>query len=173
MNHFPSIKAVAFDCFGTVFDINGIKHEDVVSYSRHVRSSNFTPYKFNNSWYNLKAHSDSADGIKSLQKRGLKCIAFSNGSVDLITSISQNNGIDWDHIVDLVANKIYKPHGDAYTIIKKCFGYETSETLMVTANPTFGDIEGSASVGMMSQVIRHGYPNTILELNEMFGDIDE
>jgi hypothetical protein len=41
------------------------------------------------------------------------------------------------------------------------------ETLMVTSNPTFGDIEGSAAIGMPSQVIRHGYPNTIIELAEM------
>jgi hypothetical protein len=41
------------------------------------------------------------------------------------------------------------------------------ETLMVTANPTFGDIEGAAAIGMPSQVIRHGYPNTVIELAEM------
>jgi hypothetical protein len=39
--------------------------------------------------------------------------------------------------------------------------------MMVTANPTFGDIEGSAAIGMQSQVIRHGYSNTIIELAEM------
>jgi hypothetical protein len=38
---------------------------------------------------------------------------------------------------------------------------------MVTANPTFGDIEGAKAIGMQSQVIRHSYPNTIIELAEM------
>lgn len=161
------IKVIAFDCFGTVFDMSGVPGGDIVNYVNHVRHADFTPYVFPESWWKLQAHPDSAEGIKKLQRAGFKCIALSNGSHNLIWRISATNGINWDHTVDLVAHRVYKPHVDAYRCIQTDLGIPPEETLMVTANPTFGDIEGSAAIGMKSQVIRHGYPNNILELAEM------
>ncbi len=158
------IKVIAFDCFGTVFDMSGVPSGDIVNYVNHVRHEDFTPYVFPDSWWRLKAHPDSAEGIKKLQLAGFKCVALSNGSSTLIGHISILNGINWDHIVDLIAHRVYKPHLGAYRTIQADLGTPPEETLMVTANPTFGDLEGSSAVGMQSHVIRHGYPNTILEL---------
>lgn len=161
------IRVIAFDCFGTVFNMDGVSRDEIAAYVAHVKRNDFSPFRFPQSWYDLKLHPDSADGISKLQKAGFRCIALSNGSRDLIKHVSVNGGIAWDHIIDLVSHRVYKPHVDAYRTVEKDLGVVPIETLMVTANPTFGDIEGAESIGMPSQVIRHGYPNTIVELAEL------
>lgn len=165
-----AIKCIAFDCFGTVFDMSGVSRDEIKAYVDHVRKADFTPFKFPQSWWELKAHPDSADGIKSLQAMGFFCVALSNGDSNLIDEISELNGFDFDYVIDLAGrHRVYKPHVDAYRTIEKDLGYKPEETLMVTANPTFGDIEGAAAVGMQSQVIRQpGTPATIIDLAKMF-----
>jgi FMN phosphatase YigB (HAD superfamily) len=69
--------------------------------------------------------------------------------------------------VDLAMCRVYKPHQAAYHCLCAWVGRPPEEILMVTANPTFGDLEGAAAIGMPSQVIRHGYPNDVIELAEM------
>lgn len=147
------IKCIAFDCFGTIFKMD-VPQEQIADYVAHVRKNEFSPYWFPDAWWKLKAHDDSAPGIKRLQENGFKCWALSNGSADLIRHISSSNGIEWDGIVDLVKHRVYKPHVDAYRTLQADSGFEPHECLMVTANPTFGDIEGSAAIGMPSMVIR-------------------
>lgn len=134
--------------------MRSIPKEEIILYSRHVHSNDFSPFIFPESWRNLKAHPDSAPGIKGLQSLGFKCIALSNGSKDLIEELSRKEGIGWDHIVDLVAHKVYKPHKGAYRTVEADLGIPPAETLMVSSNGTFGDIEGSTSVGMKAVVIR-------------------
>lgn len=159
------IKCIAFDCFGTVFDMTGVPREEIKAYVNHVRRNDFSPYQFPDSWYTLKAHRDAARGIFLLRWAGYRCVVLSNGSWESLSELSRCNGILWDHIVDLVEHRVYKPHVDAYRTIEKDLGIPPEETLMVTANPTFGDIEGAAAVGMRSQVIRQpGTPQTIIEL---------
>ena len=161
------IHCIAFDCFGTLFDMSPIPQEQIEDYVRHVRSDNFTSYAFPEAWRHLKPFPDVPDGILRLRMAGFTCIALSNGSVELIDRIS--SGFRFDYIADLAAEKVYKPHIDAYRVVQKYTGFKPAETLMVTANPTFGDIEGAAAIGMPSQVIRHGRPNTVIELAEMLG----
>ena len=147
-----------------------ISHEEIKAYVDHVRKEDFTPFKFPDSWFNLKAHPDSAEGIKRLQRMGYKCVTLSNGGWGMLDNISALNGIGWDHITDLIEHRVYKPHVDAYRTIQKDLGFTPAETLMVTANPTFGDIEGAAAIGMQSQIIRQpGMPQTIVELSERLG----
>lgn len=163
------IKCIAFDCFGTVFDMSTVKREEIATYVAHVNKADFTPFEFPSSWWQLKAHPDAAEGIERLQAMGIYCVTLSNGAYGLLNHVSRVNGIKWYSVINLAYYRVYKPHIDAYRTIQKDTGFEPHETLMVTANPTFGDIEGAAAVGMRSQVIRHGYPNTIIELAEMLG----
>jgi HAD superfamily hydrolase (TIGR01493 family) len=166
-----SPKCIAFDCFGTIFDMTNIQRSEISDYVEHVRRDDFSPYAFPVGWWNLKPHRDSADGIRLLQKSGIACVAMSNGSVELIGHISSACGIRWNEIIDLRKAGVYKPHRDAYRVIQTQAGYLPHETLMVTANPSFGDLEGAESIGMPSMVIRAaGYPirNTI-ELAEYLG----
>ena len=164
------IKCIAFDCFGTVFDMAGISRKEIGDYVRHVRKNDFTPYAFPKSWWKLKLHPDAKQGVEMLRDAGFHCVTLSNGGPDLIEAVSENGGLEWDRIIDLTAHRVYKPHDDAYRTVQKETGFKPSQTLMVTANPTFGDIDGAAAVGMQSQVIRQpGMPQTIIELAEKLG----
>jgi HAD superfamily hydrolase (TIGR01493 family) len=162
------LKCIAFDCFGTVFDMKNILPVEIRAYVKHVKADDFRVFTFPDSWWSLKAHDDAARGIKQLQQAGFVCIAMSNGSKDLISTISLRNGIDWGHIVDLVSRGVYKPHVDAYRAIEKDTGFKPQECLMVTANPGFGDPIGAAAIGMPSQVIRNPEcPRDIVDLAEL------
>lgn len=159
------IKCIAFDCFGTVFDMSGVSRDEIKAYVAHVRKDDFTPFKFPDSWWKLKAHADAAEGVRALQDAGFSCVTLSNGSANLLRYVSRQNGILWDFIIDLAAHQVYKPHADAYRTVEKQLGFKPEETLMVTANPTFGDVEGAAAIGMPSQVIRQAEgPANIIEL---------
>ena len=148
------LKVIAFDCFGTVFDMAGVSRDEIGDYVRHVRKNDFTPYQFPASWLELPLHPDAAEGVQLLQAAGYKCVTLSNGAADLLGHVSRRGGIFWDKIIDLVEHRVYKPHVDAYRTVEKEMKVKPAETLMVTANPTFGDIEGAAAIGMPSQVIR-------------------
>jgi 2-haloalkanoic acid dehalogenase type II len=165
------IKCIAFDCFGTVFDMAGVSRDEIKAYVDHVRKDDFAPFKFPASWLNLQLHPDAATGIAKLQRNGFSCVALSNGALYLLSHVSQCGGVIWDHIVDLAKHRVYKPHIDAYRTIEKDLGLKPENTLMVTANPTFGDIEGAAAIGMQSQVIRQpGKIRDIIELAELLGE---
>lgn len=167
MSDRTQIKCIVFDCFGTVFDMSGVSREEIKAYVEHVRKNDFTPFEFPQSWWELRAHPDSSEGIKLLQHAGYQCVSLSNGDAGLIWRASRRACIEWNYVTDLRAERVYKPNIEAYRTVEKLLGWKPAECLMVTANPTFGDIEGAAAIGMPSQVIRHGYPNTILELAEM------
>lgn len=161
-------KCIAFDCFGTVFNMEGVSREEIKAYVDHVRKADFTPFIFPDSWLNLSLHPDSAEGVNALQDMDILCVTLSNGAADLLDHVSGKGGILWDVVIDLAKHRAYKPNNlDAYRAVEKETGCKPEECLMVTANPDFGDIEGAAAIGMPSQVIRHGYPNTIIELAEM------
>lgn len=161
-----NIDCFAFDCFGTIFDMSEIPKQQIVDYVDHVRKLDFSKFDFPENWYKLKPFEDVVPGIKGLQSRGFTCVTLSNGSYDLLRTISENNGIYWDYIVDLCKHKVYKPHLSAYLTIKKDLNIDLDRTVMVTANPTFGDIEAAVYWGMRHIVIRNGYPNSILEILE-------
>jgi FMN phosphatase YigB (HAD superfamily) len=125
-------KCIIFDCFGTVFDMNQIPKAEISDYVSHVRQANFVPYAFPSGWYDIRPHLDSVDGISSLRTSGFMCVALSNGDKNLISHISTNNNIVWDHIVDLLEHKVYKPHVDAYRTVEKDLNVKPPECLMVT-----------------------------------------
>ncbi|HRF01685.1 MAG TPA: hypothetical protein PLI18_14270 [Pirellulaceae bacterium] len=162
-----SLRCLAFDCFGTVFDTASLTRDDVRAYVEHVRRDDFSPFAFSDAWRSLPAHPDAAAGIARLRAAGFVCVTLSNGSAELLAELSRRAGIEWDRIIDLAAHRAYKPRNlDAYRAVERETGFEPAGTLMVTANPTFGDVEGAASIGMPSQIVRHGRPHDLIELAE-------
>ena len=162
-------KCIAFDCFGTVFDASTLTREDLKAYVDHVKAKDFSPFEFGDPWWKLEAHEDSRLGIAMIQAAGVKCMALSNGSVELIQALSDRARIHFDWIADMVKHRVYKPDDiDAYRLVQKYSGFAPDECMMVTANPTFGDLEGAVAVGMKPQVIRNpGTPPTIIDLAKM------
>ncbi len=163
------IKALAFDVFGTVFDLSGVDKEEIRDYGRQLKQPIWQPVLLPKSWEFLPAHPDSRTGIEQLRRKFI-VVTCSNGPIHLLTKLSRNNRIDWDFITPIELRRVYKPNPSAYALVCESLNLFPEEVMFVTANPTFGDMEGSKSLGMQPQLIRNpGCPQTIIELAEYLG----
>lgn len=161
------IKVLAFDVFGTVFDLSGVDREEVKSYARHIRSPEWKPLTLPQSWETLPAHPDSAEGINLLREKFI-VVTCSNGNLGLLTKLSKHNKVQWDAIIPLELNKVYKPNPKAYMTVCEVLNVLPEEVMMVTANATFGDLEASKALGMTPMLIRdENTPKDIIELNRI------
>ncbi len=164
-----SLKVIAFDVFGTVFDLSSAAREEVKDYVRHVHLPEWKPLKLPKSWETMPAHHDSAEGIALLRKQFI-VVTCSNGPLGLLAKLSKHNNVQWDAIIPLELNKVYKPNPRAYRTVCEVLDVEPHEVLMVTANRTFGDLESSKRIGMQSVLIRsNGGPRTIIDLANLLG----
>jgi len=158
------MKVIAFDVFGTVFDLSGVPRAEIRAYARHIRQPEWSPLKLPASWERLPAHPDAAEGISRLREKFL-VVTCSNGPLGLLARLSKFNGISWDAIIPLELNKVYKPDHRAYLTVCSVLGAPPAEVAMVTANKEFGDLEAAMALGMRPVLIRHpGQPMTIVEL---------
>lgn len=147
------VKTVLFDCFGTVFDVRSLPKGYVREYAEHVRSKPDEPYTFADEWFGLPAHPGVSNAMQALQRCGLRCVAFSNGDPHLLQTLAIRSGFNWNHIIDIKGNHFpYKPHLDTYSLPSR-LGYKPANTIMVTANKTFGDIEGATDAGMRAVLV--------------------
>jgi len=160
-------KVIAFDVFGTVFDLNGVNRQDIINYINHIQRSEWSPLKLPESWENLKAHPDAVEGINRLREKFI-VVTCSNCPLGLLSKISKHNNISWDAIIPLELNKVFKTNPKAYMTICEVMSVEPKDVLMVTANEKFGDIEASRLLGMQSILIRGNEgPKNIIELAEL------
>lgn len=164
------LKVIAFDVFGTVFDLSSVDRDEIRDYAAHLRAFRETgewkPLVLPKSWETLPAHADSEPGIAELRDRYL-VVTMSNGPLGLLAKLSHHNGISWDAIIPLEMKQTYKPNPAAYLTICEVLGVEPHEVAMITANPTFGDVEASQSLGMTPIVIRgESKIQTIIDLAE-------
>ena len=164
-----TINTILFDVFGTVFDMSSIPQDEIRDYVRHVKSEEWSPLVLPESWRELKAHPDSAEGVARLAER-YGVVTFSNGPVELLYHISDTNGIAWNGFIPVAQARGYKPTTWIYPWACGCISRSPADVMMVTANATFGDLEGAAACGMVPQLVRHeGYPLTLIELAERLG----
>lgn len=167
-----------FDLFGTCFDMTGFPQDELRRYVDHMQDighgkAEWTPFDFAaEEWLNLKPHADVKDGLQTLRNEGSFVMGLSNASAELSMYLFGKHGLPFHGFVGLESHKTNKPRRDAYQVAKdmahgELFAYDM---VMVTANPTFGDIEGSLRVGMTPMVIRQpGWPQTIVEMAEWLG----
>jgi 2-haloalkanoic acid dehalogenase type II len=167
------LKVIAFDLFGTVFDMSNVPREEIRAYLDCCTAPKW-PLALPEAWKHLPTHDDAVEGIALLRTK-YTVVALSNGPLNTTVPLSKNVGITWDALIPLEAYHVYKPQSEAYLTIVGLLGVAPSDVLMVTANPTFahfpyGDIEGARGVGMQAQLIRRpGCPQTIIELAEQLG----
>lgn len=159
------MKVIAFDVFGTVFKLDDVPREDVRNYVKHIRQPVWSPLELPKSWETLPSHDDAARGIQLLREKFI-VVTCSNGPLGLLTKLSKHNNISWDAIIPLELNQVYKPNPKAYLTVSVVLDVSPSDILMVTANETFGDLEGAKSVGMNSILIRDDKIPTIVSLYE-------
>lgn len=148
------IKVIAFDVFGTVFDLSSVNRNELSNYVNHIRQKEWQPLKLPESWETLPAHEDSREGIELLREKYL-VVTCSNGPLGLLTKLSKHNKISWDAIIPLELNKVYKTNPKAYMTVCEVLNVIPSEVIMVTANEKFGDLEASAALGMTPILIRN------------------
>lgn len=144
---------IAFDIFGTIFDLNDVPREEKVEYLRHIKQETWMPLKLPKTWELLNAHPDSAYCLSKLREHHT-VVTLSNGPLGLQTKLSKRNGISWDAITPLEMRRVFKPQLTAYRMLSEVYDFPPEEIMMVTANKTFGDLEAAERVGIQSQLIR-------------------
>lgn len=155
---------LAFDCVGTVFDASGVPGSDMRSYVEQVRRPHWAPLQLADSFYDMPAHADAAEGIARLRKK-YRVVTCSNLPMGLLHLLSVKSGIVWDAIVPLEASRTYKPSPEAYRTVCSVMQASLSAVTVVTAHSQGPDVEGAPAVGMKCQIIRNErYPKDILEL---------
>lgn len=159
------IKVIAFDVFGTVVDMDGVPKHELRAYLKHISKPEWSPLVLPYSWANLPAFSDSSVGLAMLREE-YTVVTCANGPLSLLREICDNNGLGFDAIIPLEANRVFKPDPRAYMTVCEILGHDPSEVMMVTANvPGLGDLEVAESLGMTPQALRNpGAPATIIEL---------
>lgn len=164
------LRVIAFDVFGTVFDLSGVDRDEVRAYVDHIRQPEWKPLRLPESWEHLPAHPDSVVGINQLRQKFI-VVTCSNGPLGMMAKLSKNACVHWDAIIPLELNRVYKTNPKAYLTVCEVLGVEPSEVMMVTANKDFGDLEASAALGMTPMLIRgeHGVHQTIIDLADSLG----
>lgn len=161
-------KVIAFDVFGTVFDLSSVSRDEVRDYVKQLRQEPWAPLNLPEHWTRLPAHPDSREGIERLRKNFM-VVTCSNGPLGLLAKLSKHNGINWDAIIPLELNRVYKTDPKAYMTVCEVLDVQPADVLMVTANRTFGDLEAATALGMSAQLIREeGCPQTIIELAQKY-----
>jgi 2-haloalkanoic acid dehalogenase type II len=167
------IRVIAFDCFGTVFDLKTAPRAEVQAYLRHIAEFSYSPLTLPTSWNNMPAHPDAREGIARLRKK-FWVVTLSNGPLRTLMPMSVNAGIDWDAMIPLELVHAFKPKPEAYLTVPLVCGTYPDEVLMVTANERLGtyphgDLEYARNCGMQSVLIRTEAIPTIGHLADLLG----
>ena len=170
MECFSTVECVAFDLFGTVYDLSQTPKQEIRDYIAHVRKPEWSPLTLPDSWRDLKLHPDSLDGIRLIAAK-FKVVSCSNAPYEFTRDLFMRSGLDaLVEITDIAANRCYKPHPDSYKSVCQQFPFQPEQVLMVTGNVPSPDIEGARAIGMKAILIRQpGTPQTIVELAELLG----
>ncbi len=160
---------IAFDLFGTVFDLAGVPHQELKDYAAHIKQPEWSPLHLPASWEFLPAHPDSAEGIARLRRK-FAVVSCSNAPLGLQAKMMKRADIRFDCLIPLELNKVFKTNPKAYMTVCEVMGEEPKDVLMVTANEKFGDLEASRALGMDAILIRGavGVPD-IIELARRLG----
>lgn len=162
------IKLIAFDLFGTVYDLFTVPKEEIRDYIRQVRREVWSPLKLPESWVNIPLFEDSKEGLKRLKKK-YKLVTCSNAPIDLqFNMMSGEILLLWDDFINFTEVQAYKPDPKTYSLVFQKSGLQPYECLMVTGNEGSPDLDGAKDVGMQSIGIRKaGDCKTIIELAEI------
>jgi HAD superfamily hydrolase (TIGR01493 family) len=147
------VNVIAFDLFGTVFDMSQTPQDEIKAYADHIRKPEWTPLRLPTTWQSMPAFSDSRDGVARLRE-DFYVVTCSNAPLGLQISLCKNADIQFDGMIPLELNRVFKTNPKAYLTICEVMDIDPSRILMVTANKTFGDLEASSALGMQSVLIR-------------------
>lgn len=148
-----TIKAIAFDLFGTLVNLQAVDRSDVQDYIRQVRRPQWEPLQLPADWERLPAFPDSAEGIRRLRTQYI-VVTCSNAPLSLQVKLLRRAGIEVDAIIPLETVRAYKPQLETYQQVASLLGLSPSEVLMVSGNEGSPDLVAPAAIGMPTQRIR-------------------
>ena len=167
------IKVVALDNFGTVYDLSATPKEEIRDYIQQVRRPEWAPLDLPDSWRDLKAFPDAAEGILRLRKR-YTVVTCANASSDLLWELASKNRIHWNLVIPLEVIPAYKPDPRCYELVANVAEVPPHEVLIVTGNEGSPDLTVPLRLGMQTIRIRgESGPKDLLELAELLGCGDE
>jgi FMN phosphatase YigB (HAD superfamily) len=164
-------KLLAFDWFNTLGDIMGFAtREERQWYAEQIdrNQKEWRPFELSDRWREMPVFDDVVEGIAKIWTKGVKVVIFSNAPEPLALAMLAHNGVEVDGVVPLERYETSKPSDDAYWSLRSWafvnFRVEHEEIAVVTANETFGDLEGAKAAGMQSFLIRGEEFPTLFDL---------
>lgn len=160
------IKVIAFDCFGTVYDLSNTPKDEIRDYIRQVKTKPWKPLELPSSWVKMPVFPDSKEGIDKLRGKYI-VVTCANGPMGMLARMAKRNNIHFDLIIPLEMNKVYKPDIKAYQSVCDILDVKPEEVLMVTGNEGSPDLFYPKQIGMKTIRIRsESGPKNIIELAE-------
>jgi len=107
----------------------------------------------------LKAHDDIVPALERLRRVGYRTVAFSNSSLELVTSQIANSGLaeHYDAIVSVEETGSFKPDAKVYHFVAEKVGRPLDELRLVATHDW--DTHGAMTAGMLAAYIdRTGAP---------------
>ena len=97
-------------------------------------------------YLHLDLYPDALASLSAMKDR--KLAILSNGSPDMLNALVRNTGLDrvLDATISVDANKVFKPHPDAYSLIESTLKVKPAEVLFISSNPW--DVCGAKSFGL-------------------------
>lgn len=158
------IKVVALDWFGTVVNPIDVPKVEIQDYVRRTKHPVYHRMYLPTSWEKIPAFPDSKEGIELLRTR-FKVVTCSNWNYGAIRNCLVYNGIEVDKIIEPEEVQAYKPSLVTYALICDKMQVNPDEVLFVTGNKGGPDNTGAPEkIGMKTILIRHGWPNNLIEL---------
>ncbi|WP_114633334.1 haloacid dehalogenase type II [Vibrio splendidus] len=105
------------------------------------------------SFANLPPHTDIKASLHKLRNNGFKTVAFSNSSLDLITSQIKNSGLEdyFDTVISVEETGSFKPNSDVYKFAAETL-QEPVDNLRLVATHDW-DTHGALSAGLQAAYI--------------------
>jgi 2-haloacid dehalogenase len=133
------IKSIAFDAYGTLFDLDADKRKQLME-----------------AYLSLAPFADVVPGLEQLKEAGFKLAILSNGAPRMLQAAAKSAGVDrlLSRIISVDEIKIYKPSPRVYELATKRLGTPREATGFVSSNAW--DAAGAANVGLPTFWINRG-----------------
>lgn len=152
------VKLILFDVFNTLVSMDKCERTELRAYAEHIKAHStpdvWKPWEPSPLWWSThcKAFPDVYVSLRRL--RMIHYVAtMTNAPVWFQMRLNAVNNMQFDALTPLECFKMFKPHKEIYPLVANLYGLKPEGCLMVTANETFGDIEGAHACGMQAVLI--------------------
>ena len=105
----------------------------------------------NQAWQQLRPWPDTVPALNQFKKR-FRIYAVSNSDYSMLTTITKNLQLPWDHLISAESVQKYKPEKLFYEFVVSEVGVDPSQILMVSSD--LSDLRGASSVGIKTAYIK-------------------